>query len=120
MVTPSSGGAPQQVGEDRAQPPIRWPHPSQKDLGLIALWAVGIFVALFVPALFVAPTAHHPPTGDVLKAFGSTVVGSAIMIAAAAALWREKADASILLMGVVPAVSCIAGGVILTASKLAG
>ena len=120
MVTPTPGGSRQQVEDERAQPPIRWPHPSRKDLGLIALWAIGIFVALFVPALFVAPTAQHPPAADVWKAFASTVVGSAIMLGAAMTLWRQKADSSILLMGVVPAVSCIAGGFILAASKLAG
>jgi peptidoglycan/LPS O-acetylase OafA/YrhL len=87
---------------------------------LVIVWAVGVLIALFVPALFVAPTAKNPPTGDVWLAFGSTLVGSAVMIGAATALWRRKADSSVLLMGLVPAVACVAGGVILAASKLAG
>jgi len=121
MVTPTAGNTHRPgVPEERAQAPIRWPHPNSRDLSLVGLWAVGIFVALFVPALFVAPTAKNPPTGDVWLAFGSTLVGSAVMLAAAGMLWRRKADASLLLMGAVPAVSCVAGGVILAATKLAG
>ena len=121
MVTPAAGNQPRQdVAEERAQAPIRWPHPGSHDLSLVGLWAVGIFVALFVPALFVAPTATHPAHARVFLAFGSTIVGSAIMLGAAALLWRRKADASVMLMGAVPAVSCIAGGIILTATKLTG
>jgi nitrate reductase gamma subunit len=119
MVTPASGSGQQRLDE-RAQPPIRWPHPDRSTVGLIAVWAVGVIVALFVPALFVAPTAKNPPTGDVMLALGSTLVGSAIMIGVAMLLWRRKADSSILLMGLVPAVSCVAGGIILAASKLNG
>jgi hypothetical protein len=121
MVTPAAGNQPRQdVAEERAQAPIRWPHPNSRDVSLVGLWAVGIFVALFLPALFVAPTAKNPPHGDVWLAFGSTVVGSLIMLGAASLLWRRKEDASVMLMGAVPAVSCIAGGVILTATKLTG
>ena len=121
MVTPAAGNQHRQdVAEERAQAPIRWPHPNSRDLSLVALWAVGIFVALFLPALFVAPTAKNPAHGQVFLAFGSTLVGSAIMLAAAGLLWRRKSDASLLLMGAVPAVSCIAGGIILTATKLTG
>jgi hypothetical protein len=121
MVTPASGGDQQRdLPQARAQAPIRWPHPDAPTLTLVAVWAVGIFVALFVPALFVAPTAQHPPTGRVWFAFGSTVLGSVIMLAASAVLWRRRADSSVLLMGVVPAVSCVAGGVILAATKVAG
>jgi len=59
MVTPAAGNQHRQdVAEERAQAPIRWPHPNSHDISLVGLWAVGIFVALFLPALFVAPTAN--------------------------------------------------------------
>ena len=120
MVTPASSRDPVRPIGDRAQAPIRWPHPDAPTLVMVGVWAVGVFVALFVPALFVAPTAKNPPTGDVVKAFGSTVVGALIMIGAATVLWRRKADSSVLLMGLVPAAACLVGGIILAASKLSG
>jgi hypothetical protein len=121
MVTPaSSSRQPEASPDDRAQPPIRWPHPDRESLGLVLLWAVGLFLALFVPALFVAPTATKPPAADVWKAFASTLVGALVMLGAAGILWRRKADASVLLMGAVPAFACVAGGIILTAAKLTG
>jgi hypothetical protein len=113
MATPASTR-----DDQRAQPPIRWPHPTRGSLGLVALWAVGLVVALLVPAAFVSPTAKNPPTGDVLLAFGSTLLGAAIMVAISMILWRRMKDASVLVMGIVPAVAVVAGGVILAATKI--
>jgi hypothetical protein len=120
MVTPTSSSQQEDSPVDRAQPPFRWPHPDTRTVGIVLVWAVGLFVALFVPALFVAPTATKPPSADVWKAFSSTIIGALIMLGAAGVLWRRRADSSVLLMGAVPAFATIAGGVILTAAKLTG
>jgi hypothetical protein len=106
-------------GDDRAQAPIRWFHPDAPTVFLVGLWAAGVIVALFVPALIVAPTAKHPPTSSVWTAFGLTVVGTVVMVLAAGGLWRRSKDPAVLVMGIVPAVVCIAGGLILAATKLA-
>jgi peptidoglycan/LPS O-acetylase OafA/YrhL len=119
MATPASTRNDQNDRSDeRAQPPIRWPHPDRSSLGLVALWAVGLVVALLLPAAFVSPTAKNPPIGDVVLAFGSTVVGAAMMIGISMVLWRRMKDASVLVMGLVPAVAVVAGGVILAATKI--
>jgi hypothetical protein len=125
MVTPAPpdrrrASLPDRGADDRAQAPIRWPHPDRSTVGLIALWAVGLLVALFLPALIVAPTVTHPPVGHVWLAFGSTVAGSLVMLGATGLLWRRRGDASVMLMGAVPAFACVAGGCILAASKLTG
>lgn len=112
-------GAPQRE-QQRAQAPIRWPHPDGTTLALVGVWAVGVFVALFVPALFVAPTAKNPPSGQVWLAFSSTIVGAAVMLLAAFGLWRRNKDSAVLVLGGVPAVACVAGGIILAAAKLTG
>ena len=119
MATPASTRSERHGDSDlRAQPPIRWPHPDRASLGLVALWAVGLVVALLVPAAFVSPTAVNPPAGDVLIAFGSTLLGATIMVWVSVVLWRRVKDAAVLVMGAVPAFACVAGGIILTAGKL--
>lgn len=119
MTTPAS--ARQRRPEDteaRAQPPIRWPHPNPFALGMVILWAVGLLVALALPATIVSPTAKNPPTGDVWLALGCTVLGAAIMISAASLLWRRVRDGGLFVLGMVPAFVCIAGGAMLAAAKI--
>jgi hypothetical protein len=106
--------------QERAQAPIRWPRPDPATLGFVGVWAVGIFVAVFVPALIVPPNEKHPATGAVWLAFSTTVVGATVMMLTAVGLWRRGRDSSVFVMGAVPAVSCVAGGIILAATKLAG
>jgi hypothetical protein len=119
MVTPSSRQQ-EDASPPRAQPPIRWPRPNPGSVALVALWAAGAFVALFVPAFLVSPTVETAPPRDVWTAFTLTVVGALIMILASALLWRRGRDASVLIMGAIPAFATIVGGAILTASKLTG
>jgi peptidoglycan/LPS O-acetylase OafA/YrhL len=119
MATPASTRNERPNHSDqRAQPPIRWPHPDATTLVLVGLWAVGLVVALLLPAAFVSPTEKNPATGDVILAFGTTLLGAAVMIGVAAVLWRRVKDASVLVMGLVPAVAVVAGGVILSATKI--
>lgn len=119
MATPPSTrtGRPDH-SDQRAQPPIRWPKLDSRSLGLVALWAIGLAVAILVPAAFVSPTAKNPATGDVVLAFGSTLLGAAVMIGVATVLWRRMKDPSVMVMGIVPAVAVVAGGVILAATKI--
>ncbi len=113
---PEAAGAPGET--PRAQPPIRWPHPKKASLGIAAVWAVGLVVALVIPAMIVGPGQQDASTSAVWTAFSVTFVGAAIMLAASAVLFRRTKDVGALVMGGVPAVAVVAGGVIIAASKL--
>src|SRR3954467_2735232 len=106
--------------EGRAQAPLRWPRPDRFTLGLIALWVVGLVIALAVPATIVPPTAQHPSTGQTWLAFLFTAIGALIMLAVSVVQYRRKRDASVLTLGGVSAVAVILGGIILVATKLGG
>lgn len=121
MVTPASSNRRRaDAGEERAQAPIRWPHPSGASVALVGLWVAGLALALFVPAAIVSPMAVTAPAGRVWTAFTITIVGSLVMVAAATLLWRRTRDAAFFIMGAVPAFATIAGGSIFAASKLTG
>jgi hypothetical protein len=121
MVPPASSSRPRDdVGEERAQAPIRWPHLNAVSVGLVVLWAVGVFVAIFVPALIVSPSARTAPPREVWTAFTATIVGAGIMITAASLLWRRSRDVAYFIMGAVPAFAGIAGGAIFAGAKLSG
>jgi uncharacterized membrane protein YcjF (UPF0283 family) len=106
--------------EGRAQAPIRWPRPDRFTLGLIAVWVVGLVIALAVPATIVPPTAKHPSTGQTWLAFLFTLIGALIMLTVSVVQYRRKRDASVLTLGGVSAVAVILGGIILVATKLGG
>src|SRR5215831_12037474 len=76
----------------RAQPPIRWPKPDRDALGWGVVWVVGVIIALAIPAFIVSPGEKSAPVGPVLLALGTTVVGAAVMLLAAAGLWRRYRD----------------------------
>lgn len=104
---------------ERAQPPIKWPHPRGASVAVVGLWLVGLIIALAIPAMIVGPGEENAEPSAVWTAFAITVVGAAIMIAAATMLWRRTKDSGALLLGTVPAISVVIGGVILAAVKLA-
>ena len=120
MSTPAPGDGDQQVSQERAQPPFRWPHPDAMTLILVGLWVLGVLVALFVPALIVPPGADTAPAGEVWTAFSFTLLGAALMLAAGFGLFYRSRDATVLTLGLVPAIACIVGGLILAMSKLYG
>jgi hypothetical protein len=118
-----TAGPAQNVGpaeDERAQAPIRWPRPDSFTLGLIAVWVVGLIIALAVPALIVPPTARHPSTGQTWFAFAFTLLGALIMLTASVVQYRRKHDPSVFTLGGVSAVAVILGGIILVATKLSG
>lgn len=102
----------------RAQAPIRWPHPDRPTLALLGVWVFGLVVALLVAGLIVPPSSTTAEPARVWAAFGGTVVGCAIMIATSFAAYRRSHEGGVLVLGLVPAFSCIIGGLILAASKL--
>ena len=106
--------------EDRAQAPIRWPRPDRVTLVLLAVYAVGLVIALAVPALIVPPTAKHPTTAQTWTAFLFTLIGVVIMLVATVVQYRRSKDASVVTLGGVSAVAVLLGGIILVATKLGG
>lgn len=107
-------------GPQRAQAPIRWPHPDRSNLLAVALWAIGLVIALAVPAAIVPPgqkTAHIVP---VWTAFSFTVIGAALMIGSTTLRWRRTGDSGLLILGVVPGLTVIIGGIILATTKIFG
>lgn len=107
-------------GQQRAFPPIRWPHPDRGAWAIMAVWLVGLIVAVFVPALIVPPAADAPSVSAVLLAFSFTLLGALIMLLAGFGFWRKYHDASAATFGAVPAIAVTAGGIILMATKLTG
>src|SRR3954468_176511 len=106
-------GPAQNVGpaeEERAQAPIRWPHPDRLTLALIVVWVVGLIIALAVPALIVPPTAQHPSTGQTWFAFSFTLIGVVIMLVASVVHYRREHDPSIFTLAASPPSPCSSAG----------
>jgi hypothetical protein len=103
--------------ENRAQAPIKWPHLSALTIGCIVAWVVGLLVALISPAFIVAPNETTAPPAQLWAAFGLTVLGAAIMLAAVAVLYRRFHEPLLLVMGAIPAFTVILGGVLLVTTK---
>ncbi len=106
--------------EERAQAPIRWPHPNRTHLITIALWGLGLLIALLIPATIVPPGQATARPGPVWTAFTITVVGALMMIGATVWAWRRTKDAGVLILGVVPGATVIIGGIILATAKVLG
>jgi hypothetical protein len=105
---------------ERAQPPIRWPHPDRSSVLTIALWALGLLVALLIPALIVPPYQKTATAAAAWTAFSFTVLGALFMIAATSWHYRRSKDSGILILGAVPGAAVIVGGVILATVKVLG
>ena len=117
---PAGSGAAPAGTNARAQPPIRWPRPDGAGLLLMLVWVVGVVFALAVPAFIVSPGDATAPTADVLWALASTVVGTLVMMVSAYLLYRRTHEVGFAVLGAVPAFSCLAGGIVLAATKLTG
>ena len=108
------------VEDDRAQPPIRWPHPNRSSVLTIALWAIGLIVGLGIPALIVPPWQKTATPAAGWTAFTVTVLGSAVMMASTSWHYRKTKDSGILVLGLVPGATVIICGVILVTVKVLG
>ncbi len=104
--------------DNRAQAPIRWPRPERRTVVLIAVWVVGLVIALAIPAAIVPPSTKNPAVGQTWTAFAFTMLGALVMGAASIAHYRNKRDTSVLTLGGVAAAALVLGGIILVASKL--
>jgi predicted membrane channel-forming protein YqfA (hemolysin III family) len=105
---------------ERAQPPIRWPHANRSGVLTIALWGLGLLVALLIPALIVPPYQKTATVTAAWTAFAFTVIGALCMVAATAWHYRRTKDSGILILGLVPGGAVIVGGVILATVKILG
>jgi hypothetical protein len=117
-VGPANQAAPVREHDNRAQAPIRWPRPDGVGIALFLVWLVGVVVALAIPGLIVNPNEETAPRNDVLLAGGLTVVGCLVMIVASYVAYRRSGEIALVMLGGVPAFSCLAGGIILAATKL--
>ncbi len=102
----------------RSIAPIRWPKPTSGGLSLFALWALGGLFGAIAPAFVVNPSEDDASTSALLGAFGLTVVGVLIMVAACVLLYRRGRDGSVIIMAVIPTGVLLAGGMMLLGSKL--
>lgn len=97
----------------------RWPKPDLVSLLLFAGWVAGVAVSTVIPFLIVPPTSSSPEASQVGIAFGVTMLGVAIFVVSGLLLWRHLRSQAVLVFALVPAVSIVSGGVILTATLLA-
>ena len=94
------------------------PKPSRQNLLSLAVIGVGYLVSLAAPWWVVSPTQPHAPMSHVLLAFALTLLGVAISLTAGGlAFWRERTYGWLIITWM-PAIAMVAGGAILTASKL--
>jgi hypothetical protein len=120
-ATDFHGGRPDTApSEERAQPPIRWPHPQRIYLVTIALWGLGLLVALVIPASIVPPGQATAAPGPAWTAFTFTVIGALVMMGATVWAWRRTKDSGLLILGLIPGSTVIIGGIILVTAKILG
>jgi hypothetical protein len=98
---------------------MRWPHPDGLSIVLFLGWVAGILVSTVIPFLIVPPQSVDPEPSAVGTAFAVTMVGVAIFVGFGLLLWRHLRVQGVLVFALVPAVSIVSGGVILTATLLA-
>jgi len=105
----------------RRNPPINPSKPPSR-ASVITLVTIGIgyLISLGAPSMVVSPSALTAPTGRVVLAFGLTVLGVAISVVAGMLAFRRDHNWAWLIITGVPAVSLVAGGAILAATKMIG
>ena len=120
MSHTSSTGSPQPL-------PLRYENPARNRIGwhtdsLVHLVIVGLgyLIGLLGPALVVPPGQKGAPDSRILAAFSITVLGVAIAMVAASHAYKARRNWSWLVIGIVPALSLLAGGAILAAVKAGG
>ena len=143
MSTQSSAGnatgshapsAPGGHAEHRALAPIRWRKPDKGTTASMALWAVGLLIAIVVPALLAPPEfgntgdpgagSVQPHTGTVVSGtavglpMGATVLGSLIMLVSAYALHRRTGSIGAAILAFVPTFVVVVSGAIIATMLL--
>lgn len=103
---------------ERHTAPFRRPELSRSTLGVVALWVGGAAFGTVAPAFVVPPTEESASTGALLTAFGLTVVGVLVMVAACLLFYRRARERAALVFAVVPTGVLLAGGMMLLGTKL--
>ncbi|GAB7192648.1 hypothetical protein NUM3379_33570 [Kineococcus sp. NUM-3379] len=128
--------APTGHAEHRALAPIRWRRPDRGTTLSMALWAVGLLIALVVPAILAPPefgNTGDPGAGSVQPhgnpgisglniglAMGATVLGSLIMLVSAYALHRRTGSIGAAILAFVPTFVVVVSGAIIATMLLLG
>ena len=91
--------------------------PSRASLVTLVVIGLGYLISMALPSLVVSPSAPSAPLSRVLIAFFFTALGVAISVVAGLLAYRRTRNWAGLIVTGVPAVSLVAGGAILAASK---
>ncbi|WP_146099551.1 hypothetical protein [Kineococcus xinjiangensis] len=130
---PTSGGDAHH--EHRALAPIRWPKPDKGVIASLAVFTLGLVIAILVPALVAPPdfeqtslitggTAEPAPEGADLTpaqigiAMAATVLGALIMLVSAYALHRRTGSIGAAILAFVPTFVVVASGAIIATMLL--
>ncbi len=92
--------------------------PSRANVVSLIVIAVGYLIGLGAPSLVVSPSQPSAPLRSVLLAFGLTLLGVTIALVAGMLAYRRTRDYGWLIATGVPAVTLVAGGAILAATKV--
>ena len=129
---PSSGAA---QPEHRALAPIRWPKPDRATVVALVIWAVGLVVAVLLPALIAPPefgqTSTFEGTADphveaqvsgvrIAVAMGATLLGALVMLVAAYAVHRRTGSIGAAILAFVPSFVVVVSGAIIATMLLLG
>ena len=128
---PTGAGA---ATEHRALAPIRWPKPDKGSIIALALWAVGLVIAVLVPALVAPPEFNQtsvitdgtaePHVGAAVSgaqvglAMGATVLGALIMLVSAYAWHRRTGSIGAAILAFVPTFVVVVSGAIIATMLL--
>lgn len=83
----------------------------------LAVMALGYLFALAVPWLLVPPGASTAPGGRVALAFGLSMLGVVVALAACSIAYRRTRNWEWLAIGIVPSMTLIIVGIIMAATK---
>lgn len=119
MTTASPDPTPTRLPLRHRNPPINpSQRPSRASVLSLVIVGVGYLISLVAPSLVVSPSAPSAPMSRVLAAFGFTLLGVAVSVVAGFLAFRRTSNWAWLIITGVPAVSLVAGGAILAATKV--
>jgi len=119
MTTASPDPTPTRLPLRHRNPPINPSQPpSRSSVVSLVVVGIGYLISLAAPSLVVSPSAPSAPMSRVLAAFALTLLGVTISVAAGLLAYRRTRNWAWLIITGVPAVSLVAGGAILAATKV--
>lgn len=119
MTTASPDPTPTRLPLRHRNPPINPSgRPSRASMLSLLVVGIGYLISLVAPSLLVSPSAPSAPLSRVLAAFGFTLLGVAVSVVAGFLAFRRTSNWAWLIITGVPAVTLVAGGAILAATKV--